>query len=53
MIGRLLARDIGLALLFKLVALVALYGLFFNASHRTKVTPVDMAILYSDATPRR
>jgi len=38
-----LAREISVALIVKLMALVALYVLFFSPAHRVKVTPAEMA----------
>ena len=38
-----LARDIVAALAFKVLALAALYFLFFNHAHKTVVTPAVMA----------
>ena len=38
-----LGREIAVALAFKLVALIALYVLFFGPAHRIKVTPAEMA----------
>jgi hypothetical protein len=40
---RSLSREIGAALAFKLLALTVLYFLFFSGSHRTVVTPSEMA----------
>lgn len=42
-----LAREIGVVLVFKLMALIALYALFFSPAHRTKVTPAEMANMLS------
>lgn len=51
---RSLAREIGAALIFKAIALAALYFAFFNGPHRQKVTPADMTtFLTQDATPAR
>ncbi|MFO1103468.1 MAG: phosphoglycerate mutase [Methylocystis sp.] len=47
-----LARDIAIALAFKLMALIALYVAFFGPAHRIKVTPAQMAETLSAATPR-
>ncbi|MGA9601394.1 MAG: cytochrome oxidase putative small subunit CydP [Methylocystis sp.] len=38
-----LARDIGVALAFKALALAALYFLFFDRTHKIVVTPAKMA----------
>jgi uncharacterized protein (DUF58 family) len=38
-----LGREIGVALVVKLMALVALYVLFFSPAHRVRVTPAEMA----------
>lgn len=46
-----LGRELALALLFKLVALVALYALFFSPSHRVKVTPAEMTAAFSAGAP--
>ena len=40
---RSLAREIGVALAFKALALVALYFLFFDRAHKVVVTPAKMA----------
>lgn len=53
MTKRALARDIIRALTFKIVALAALYGLFFSPSHRTKITPAEMASVFHQAAPTR
>jgi hypothetical protein len=42
-----LGRELTLALLFKVVAIFLLYVLFFSPSHRTHVTPADMAAALS------
>lgn len=42
-----LAREIGVALIVKLMALIALYVLFFSPAHRVRVTPAEMAQLFS------
>ena len=47
-----LEREIAVALAFKLVALIALYVLFFGPAHRIKVTPAEMAEALSVAAPR-
>jgi hypothetical protein len=47
-----LGREIAIALAFKLMALVALYVLFFGPAHRIKVTPAEMAETLSAAAPR-
>ncbi len=44
-----LRRQIILALLFKLCALVLLYMLFFGPSHRFKPTSTQMADHFSNA----
>jgi hypothetical protein len=38
-----IGREITLALAFKLLALVALYILFFGPAHQTTITPHDTA----------
>jgi hypothetical protein len=38
-----LQMELTLAVVFKLVALFLLYMFFFGPSHRTQVTPADMA----------
>lgn len=43
-----LGRELTLAVVFKVVALFLLYVLFFSPSHRTHVTPVDMAAALSE-----
>ena len=48
-----LAREIGVALIFKLMALIALYALFFSPAHRTKVTPAEMANTLSSPSAAR
>jgi hypothetical protein len=45
------AREIAIALVFKLMALVALYILFFGPAHRIKVTPTEMAETLAAAAP--
>ncbi|TLG75675.1 cytochrome oxidase putative small subunit CydP [Methylocystis sp. B8] len=47
-----LGREIAIALAFKLMALVALYLMFFGPAHRIKVTPAEMAETLSAAAPR-
>lgn len=49
-----LAREIALVLMVKLVALVALYMVFFGPANRPALTPeaVDRAVLGAAATPR-
>lgn len=47
-----LGREIAIALAFKLMALVALYLMFFSPAHRIKVTPAQMAETLSAAAPR-
>ena len=47
-----LAREIAIALVFKLMALTALYVAFFGPAHRIKVTPAQMAEALSAAAPR-
>lgn len=49
---RRLGREIAIALALKLVALIALYVLFFGPAHRIKVTPGQMAETLSAAAPR-
>ncbi|MCC3245684.1 phosphoglycerate mutase [Methylocystis sp. WRRC1] len=46
-----LGRELTLALLFKIVAIFALYALFFSPSHRVKVTPADMTAALADRAP--
>ncbi|MFY9658184.1 MAG: cytochrome oxidase putative small subunit CydP [Methylocystis sp.] len=46
-----LARDIAGALAFKALALVALYFLFFDHSHKTVVTPAVMAAYLAEQPP--
>ena len=43
-----LARDIGVALGFKALALAALYFLFFDRTHKTVITPARMAAYLVD-----
>jgi hypothetical protein len=43
-----LARDIGVALAFKALALAALYFLFFDRTHKTVITPARMAAYLVD-----
>lgn len=47
-----LAREIAVALAFKLIALIALYVAFFGPPHRIRVTPTQMAEALSAAAPR-
>lgn len=46
-----LGRDLTIAIIFKIVALIALYALFFSPSHRTKVTAADMTAAISAGVP--
>ncbi len=48
-----LAREIGVALIFKLIALIALYALFFGPAHRIKVTPEEMTHMLSSPSATR
>jgi len=43
-----LFREIGAALVFKLLALLLLYFAFFSSSHKTHVTPSEMAAFLRD-----
>lgn len=45
-------REIAIALAFKLVALIALYVVFFGPANHIKVTPAQMAETFSAAAPR-
>jgi len=47
-----LRREILLALGFKLLALIALYVMFFGPAHRIKITPAQMAEALSADAPR-
>ena len=47
-----LGREIAVALGFKLLALIALYVMFFGPGHRIKVTPAQMAEALSASAPR-
>jgi len=49
---RLLGREIAIALTFKLIALIALYVVFFGPAHRIKVTPAEMTEALSTAARR-
>lgn len=42
-LARPLRRELALALLFKVMALVALWAFFFGPSHRIRPTPTDMS----------
>ena len=42
-LARPLRKELALALLFKVLALVALWVFFFSPSHRVKPTPADMS----------
>jgi len=46
-----LARDIGVALAFKALALAALYFLFFDRAHKIVVTPARMAAYLAEQPP--
>lgn len=48
-----LRRELTLAILFKVAAIVLLYVLFFSPSHRKHVTPADMAAALQDSAPPR
>jgi len=48
-----LGRELTLAVVFKVVALFLLYVLFFSPSHRTHVTPADMAAALSSGPALR
>jgi hypothetical protein len=48
MILRSLSWEIGAALFFKVLALVFLYFAFFSGSHRSAVTPNDVAAFLVD-----
>jgi hypothetical protein len=43
-----LQMELTLAVVFKLVALFLLYVFFFGPSHRTQVTPADMAAVLGE-----
>jgi hypothetical protein len=47
-----LAREITIALAFKLIALIALYVAFFGPAHRIGVTPAQMAETLFAGAPR-
>ncbi len=47
-----IAREIAIALAFKLIALFALYAAFFGPANRISVTPAQMAETLSAAAPR-
>jgi hypothetical protein len=47
-----LGREIAIALGFKLLALIALYVVFFGPAHRIRVTPAQMVEALSATAPR-
>ncbi len=48
-----LRRELTLAIVFKVVAIFLLYAFFFGPSHRSHVTPADMAAALSQSAPSR
>ncbi len=43
-----LSQDIGMALIIKVIALILIYFAFFSSSHKTRVTPSEMAAFLRD-----
>jgi hypothetical protein len=48
-----LRREITGAIVFKIVALILLWYFFFSPSHRTHVSPADMAAALAGGPPPR
>jgi hypothetical protein len=46
-----LNREIVIVLTFKICAIALIYVLFFSPSHRTRVTPENMATMMVQAGP--